>query len=175
MRAERVRHLGARFFTSAFARRPGSEDVDRVRAILSPAEYAVWDTLGRADRAESVAVARRVSELLPAAADPVWVAAGLLHDAGKTESGLGTLGRVLATLVAAAVGPERAGRSGGRIGRYVRHPEIGADRLRRAGCRPEVAAWAAVHHDPARWSDAGIPVGIGAALARADGEPSPDA
>ena len=144
MRTARVAHLSGRFASSLVARRPGPDDRAWVRSILSPAEYVVWGTLGRADRSESVTVGRRAVALLPAGTDPVWIAAALLHDVGKVDSGLGTPGRVMATVVAGAVGATRAAEFDGRIGRYARHAEIGAERLRAAGARPETAAWAAV-------------------------------
>lgn len=172
-RAVRLRHLTARFLGSIAPRRPRSGDVERIRSILSPAEYGVWDTLGRADRAESVAVGRRAAALLPPGSEPVWVAAALLHDVGKVEARLGTGGRVVATLVGAVAGAERRERMGGRVGRYLQHAEIGAERLSAVGARPETAAWARVHHRPELWADAGVPDAIGRALARADGEPEP--
>lgn len=171
MRTARLRHLAGRFFTSISPRRPDPGDREWVRSSLSPAEYAVWSTLGRADRTESVAVGRRAAEWLPSGADPVWVAAALLHDVGKTEAGLGTPGRVLATIVGDVGGRERMARRSGRFGTYLRHAEIGAERLRRAGARSETAAWAAVHHRPGDWVAAGVPESIGRVLARADGEP----
>ena len=48
---------------------------------------------------------------------------------------------------------------------------MGADLLRSAGARPEVAAWAETHHRPDRWPTTGIPPQVCRALARADGEP----
>ena len=172
-RSARVRHLIVRFLGSLAPPRPAPEDLARIRSILSPAEYAVWGTLGRADRAESLAVGRRAAASLPEDAAPVWVAAALLHDVGKIDARLGTAGRVAATLVGGVAGAANRDRIGGRVGRYLRHAEIGADRLTAAGARPETVAWARVHHRPDLWADAGIPEGIGRVLARADGEPDP--
>ena len=89
----RVRHLVGRFAGSLVARRPGPEDLAWARSRLSAAEFAVWSTLGRADRAESIAVGRRTEHTLPTGTAPVWVAAALLHDVGKVEAALGTAGR----------------------------------------------------------------------------------
>ena len=172
-RAVRIRHLTGRFLGSIAPPRTRPDDEERIRAILSPAEYAVWGTLGRADRAEAVAVGRRAAASLAPGSASVWVAAALLHDVGKVEARLGTGGRVVATLVGAAAGPGRAVRLGGRIGCYLRHAEIGAERLTEAGARPETAAWARVHHRPDLWAEAGVPDEIGRVLARADGESEP--
>src|SRR5439155_19397161 len=92
------------------------------------------------DRRHSSAVARR-------AGGPEEVsAAALLHDVGKVEAGLGTFGRVLATVI----GP---GRAKGRMATYLRHDQIGARLLAEAGARPLVVTWAAEHHlPPERWT-----------------------
>ncbi len=132
--------------------------------------------MSRADRAEGVAVARAFGEA-PADDDPRWRAAALLHDAGKQVSGYGTLGRVFATLVIAGVGKARVrewahgtGRVRVRIGWYAAHDDLGAELLRTAGARPEVAVWAAVHHRPDHWPGSGIPETVCRRLAEADGE-----
>ena len=87
------------------------------------------------------------------------LAAALLHDVGKTDSGLRTPGRVLATVAGAIAGrhaaPRWAAREGyvGRVGRYLLHPEIGADLLAKAGSDPLTVAWAREHHLPAdQWT-----------------------
>jgi hypothetical protein len=164
----RARHLVARFGASLWAREPSPADDARVRATLTDAELTVWTAMPRADRAEGLATLRRLPPAM--AADDRWAAAALLHDAGKAESGLGTFGRVFATVRGHFGDPaEMAGRSG----RYLRHAPIGADRLAAAGARPEVVVWARYHHDPARWPLDQIPEPVCAALAAADGEPAP--
>jgi hypothetical protein len=55
-----------------------------------------------------------------------------------------------------------------RVGLYLRHPELGETRIRVAGGREEVARWAGVHHELARWSESGIPPEVVAALHDAD-------
>jgi len=112
-----------------------------------------------------VGVARTVHAGLPGAGRPV-LAAALLHDVGKLDSGLGTFARVPATLVGAAAGRARAAQWHGRVGAYLDHPARGAARLRDAGADPLTVAWAAEHHlPPSRWS---VPADMGAALAAAD-------
>lgn len=89
----------------------------------------------------------------PDATRPV-LAAALLHDVGKTVSGLGTPGRVVATLAALTVGrsPQDAERwsrgTGARwfIGNYLRHPELGARLLEGAGSDPLTVTWTREHH-----------------------------
>ncbi len=166
----RAGHLTQRFLGSV--RAPALDDADLVfvRLHLTEPEQGVWDTLGRADRAESVAVARRTAEALGPDVESRWLAAALLHDVGKVDSGLGTFGRVGATLVAGVMSHGRARRMSSRIGRYVNHDDLGAAKLRAAGARPETAAWAAAHHRPERYGSTGIPADICAALAAADGE-----
>ena len=63
---------------------------------------------------------------------------------------------------AGATWPTRGRERGGftrRVGLYLRHPELGADRIRLAGGPEEAAAWAAAHHDPDRWVPPGSPSG----------------
>ena len=157
-----------------------------VAGVLTPAELEVWNEMGRADRAESLAVARRVETMLAGtehAPDPRWYAAALMHDSGKSVSGYGTAGRVVVTVIAGGLGDARVrawarpgtDRNGGRVrmGRYVAHDEVGAALLRARGARPEVAGWADAHHRPERWSRAGIPPAVCRALAVADGELEP--
>jgi hypothetical protein len=158
----------SRFGASLWAREPTPADVERVRATLTDAEFAVWTTMPRADRAEGLATLRGLPPAI--AADEKWAAAALLHDAGKAESGLGTFGRVFATVRGHFGDPANVA---GRSGTYLRHEQIGADLLAAAGARPEVVAWAGHHHDPARWPLDQIPEPVCTALAVADGEPGP--
>ena len=179
----RATHLVSRFFGSLHPRVLDAETLAWVQRTLEPSELHVWEGLGRADRAESVAVARGLDAALagtPDAADSTWTAAALLHDVGKQASAYGPIGRSIATVVVAVAGNETsrgwAGTTGGvrgRIGRYAAHDEVGADLLSVAGARPLAAAWAGAHHRPDRWASTGIPLPVCRALARADGEPVP--
>jgi len=154
-------HLARRFVGSLRPGGPAPADEAWARAQLVPGEQAVWDRMSGADRRHAAGVARQVAADL-AAPRPV-VAAALLHDCGKVVSGLGTFARVVATLVAAAVGRDRPT---GRIGQYLRHPELGAELLRRAGSDPLTVAWAAEHHlPPDRWT---LPPEVAFALKAAD-------
>jgi hypothetical protein len=117
------------------------------------------------DRRHAVGVARSVGEALPGA-DREVLAAALLHDVGKVDSGLGTFARVPATLVGAVAGRARAARWHGRVGAYLDHPARGAAHLRAAGSAPLTVTWALEHHlPPSAWS---LPPDLAAALAAAD-------
>jgi hypothetical protein len=71
----------------------------------------LFATMSGPDRRHAIGVARRAIDLLAAsgglpagdAPSRPFVAAALLHDVGKTEARLGTLGRVAATLAALAL------------------------------------------------------------------------
>ena len=169
----RVNHLVRRFFGSLAPRKLDDGDEAWVRLSLTPEELSVWQRLGRADRAESVAVGYATARELGPDADPRWIAAALLHDVGKPDARLGPATRALATMIAAVVSHGRARTWSSAVGVYVNHDERGADRLEAAGARPEAVAWARAHHRPDLWRQTGIPPEICALLARADGE-TPD-
>ena len=108
------------------------------------------------------------------AADHRWLAAALLHDVGKLDSGFSVPGRVVATVAAGAAGRETArqwsARHGfrRRIGLYVEHPRLGADMIRVAGGTEEAAIWAGAHHSPDTWPSLPIPRAVVDALVAAD-------
>ena len=140
---------------------------------LLPSEQALWAAMPGPDRRHSAAVARRVEAALgPAQAERAVLAAALLHDVGKTQVGLRTPGRVLATLLAGGLGHQRVaewstGRGyRSRLGRYARHDELGATVLEEVGSDPLTVAWAREHHQPpAQWS---LPRATAEALKAAD-------
>lgn len=152
-------HL-VRRFAGSLSRRPPSPD-DRAWAIgnLLPGEADLWGQLSVQDQRHSIEVARRF--VAGGAAPPARaeVAAALLHDIGKIASGLGTFGRVAATLWGALCRARAEGGTG-RIGRYLRHEAIGAELLVGVGSEARTVELVAGRGDPA---DA-----VTAALARAD-------
>lgn len=169
-----VLHLARRFFGSLSRAEPDPADLTWVDKLLLPGERSLWTAMSAADRRHAVAVARRVeADLGPRASRPV-LAAAVLHDVGKVDSGLGTLARVGATLIGRPPVRRRsaalASRPGvlGRLGRYLRHPEIGADLLRAAGSDRLTSAWAASHHRPEAGWDPAVPPELGRALKAAD-------
>jgi hypothetical protein len=129
------------------------------------------------DRRHSIVVARRVDDALGGtehAGDTRWLAAALLHDVGKLDAGLGVLGRVGATLAGGAGGhdmaevwSERRGITR-RVGLYLRHPELGATRIRMVAGREEVARWAEVHHEDGDDDAFALPAPVVRALRDAD-------
>jgi hypothetical protein len=133
--------------------------------VLLPGERSLWQQLSAPDRRHAVGVAREVAAAVPGAERAV-LAAALLHDVGKLDSGLGTLARVPATLAGAVAGRSRGAQWQGRVVEVGAHPARGAAHLRAAGSDPLTIAWASEHHlPPARWS---VPAEVGAALAAAD-------
>lgn len=170
----RPRHRLRRFVGSVLPQRLSTADRDWVGQQLGPAELRVFERMSAHDRAHSVGVARTVAARLDELdGDTRWVVrAALLHDAGKQVAGLGTYGRVVATLSGwlggAEMGPIWAQRSGltRRVGLYLQYPELGADVLELAGADPRVVAWAREHHlDEAEWT---VPIEAGRLLVAAD-------
>ncbi|HEX6236464.1 MAG TPA: HD domain-containing protein [Acidimicrobiales bacterium] len=171
-RAARFTHLARRFVGSLRPGGPGPADERWAVDQLGPGEALLWRRMRGADRRHAVGVARRTVAALGAEASRPVVAAALLHDVGKVESGFGTLRRTAATVLGPAIGQDRArrwaGAAGvrGRFGSYLTHDELGAGMLRSAGSDPLTAAWAREHHlPPDRWT---VPASVGRALKDAD-------
>ena len=170
-------HLARRFLGSIRPGPPRPDDETWARGRLTSGELEVWERMSNPDRRHAVAVARAVVDRWPAELDPPdrpVVAAALLHDSGKVLSGLRTPARVAATVVWAVLDDDVAerlleGQRDGlraRLARYRRHPELGADLLRRAGSDPLTSSWAAEHHRPEeRWT---VPLAVGRILKDCD-------
>lgn len=165
-------HLVRRFLGSLRPGGPGAAEEAWARSQLLPKEAELWARMASPDRRHAVGVARRVEAALGPEATPPVLAAALLHDVGKVESGLGTYGRVVATVSAAVAGRGMADgwqRGRGftrRVGLYLNHPAIGGDLLELAGSAPLTVAWAREHHlPPERWS---VPRPLAHALKAAD-------
>jgi hypothetical protein len=181
MAMARTTHLVSRFFSSLVPFPVRQADQEWVASVLAPEELALWTRLSRADRRESIAVARRTAVALADTdydADPRWLAAALLHDVGKLDARFGPIRRSLATLITAVVGRRTVegwvDKSGfiRRCALYTFHDQLGGDRLRMAGGRSEAVLWAEAHHRPAIWDTTGLPTTVVVALATADGEPT---
>jgi hypothetical protein len=161
-----------RFVWSLRVEPPDEADEAMLVALLSLEELALYQAQPLADRAHSVACAVAIRNDPTVRPTRDLMVASAMHDVGKADTGLGTPGRVAATLFGAIVGRGRTARwlesSGpvGRMARYRHHDERGAQMLEAAGSAPLVVAWAREHH-----LDAGqrsIEAHVAAALRRAD-------
>jgi hypothetical protein len=161
-----VLHLARRFAGSLWPIGPSAADDAWATHHLTAGEVLLWRRMKGFDRRHAVGVAQRVSAALGSEATRAVMAAALLHDVGKVESGLGVSARVVATVRAAALGAARAAEGHSRMARYTNHPAIGAALLRDAGADPLTIAWAAEHHLPP--SDWTVAEGVAGALKDAD-------
>ncbi|MFZ9040435.1 MAG: hypothetical protein ACO225_02020 [Ilumatobacteraceae bacterium] len=116
-------HLAARFVTSLSGRPPDVVDEAWADQHLLPGERRLWQQMSNQDRRHSVKVARRFVLARPGA-DRAEIAGALLHDVGKILCGLGTWGRVVASLV----GPRTE-----RFRCYHEHERRGAELAAAAG------------------------------------------
>jgi hypothetical protein len=123
-------HLARRFVTSLSPAPPPATDAAWAAAHLLPAERELWARMAAPDRRHSIEVARRFVAGRPTATRPE-IAGALLHDVGKIEAGLGTFGRVLATVV----GPRTA-----RFRRSHEREALGARLAEAAGSDPATVA-----------------------------------
>jgi HD domain len=171
-RVRHLRHLVRRFFGSLRPGGPPTADDAWATGLLLPGEVTLWRRMSGADRRHAVGVARHAAAALGPRATRAALAAALLHDVGKVDSGFGPVRRAGVTAAQMAVGHERArrwrARRGvvGRAGRYLCHDEIGAGMLADAGSDGLTVAWVREHHlPPERWS---VPAEVGAALKLAD-------
>jgi hypothetical protein len=154
-------HRARRFGRSVVARAPEADDTDWAHSFLTPDEQRLFDRMPSVDRSHSIGVARGVAahlDRLGLAAsddDARWVlVAALTHDVGKSVAGLGTYGRVVATLSEAVGGASMArvwaDKRGmtRKVGLYLQYQQLGAEMLAIAGSDERVVAWAAQHHEP---------------------------
>ncbi|MET0146158.1 MAG: hypothetical protein ABW328_15460 [Ilumatobacteraceae bacterium] len=125
-----VRHLRRRFVTSLSPAAPSADDEAWAAGWLDGASRELWDAMTNTDRRHAIEVARRFAARRPDATT-AEMAGALLHDAGKVEAGLGTFGRVAATVV----GPH-----GRRFRTYHAHEAIGARLAEAAGADPVTVA-----------------------------------
>lgn len=159
------RHLAVRFFGALDPRGPDSDEEAWAMGWLLPGEQQLWRRMSGPDRRHAAGVARDVARRLGDAPREV-MAAALLHDMGKIESGLGTFSRVGVTLAALVVGRDRV--PGRRARQYLEHDRIGASLLREAGSHATTIAWTEEHHLPAeRWT---VERRVAVALKEADGD-----
>ncbi|MEO6653406.1 MAG: hypothetical protein ABIP17_12200 [Ilumatobacteraceae bacterium] len=122
----RPHHLAARFFTSLSSAPPPVTDEVWAERNLLAGEIGLWRRMSNQDRRHSVTVARRFAVARPGATR-AEIAGALLHDVGKIECGLGTWGRVAASLV---------GSRTERFRKYHDHEHIGSLLADAAGAEP---------------------------------------
>ena len=116
-------HLSRRFFTSLSRREPSVAETAWADSHLLDGESVLWHRMAVSDRRHSIMVACRFeSRGGPWSRDEM--AGAVLHDVGKLDTGLGTFGRVVATVV----GPRTD-----RFRRYHDHERRGAELLVGAG------------------------------------------
>jgi putative nucleotidyltransferase with HDIG domain len=124
-------HLTKRLVGAVIAKRLSTVEVNEVAAILAPAELQLFEQLGTADQRHALQVLGRfdafVANDLRVAPPVVARRAALLHDIGKVQAPLGTVMRVVATVV----GPRTAA-----FRRYHEHETVGIAMLEQAGSDP---------------------------------------
>ena len=140
--------------------RPGIVDEDLLRQVLPPPAVSLFQAMPGYDRRHAMAV----FEALRAAGhgEPDLLVAALLHDVGKTGSGVARI-RIwhrVATVLLRAVWPgamERLGRD--RMGSWRRpffvqqqHAALGAELARGASCSPRAVELIRRHEDGCRGS-----------------------
>jgi hypothetical protein len=126
-------HLARRFTGSLSSRSPDLTQEAWAESQLLPSEVDLWRRMANQDRRHAITVAHRFDARRSGAASRAGTAGALLHDVGKVDAGLGTFGRVVATVT-----PPRWRR--GRYERYHRHEAIGAEWCQRAGSDPVTVA-----------------------------------
>ena len=119
----KITHLAKRFVLSLVPSQVQEVERQWVQSVLTTSECDLWSKMMAQDRQHSVLVGRRFVKYRPTSS-PEEIAGALLHDVGKTAAHLGTLARVVATLV----GPRTS-----RFRQYHDHEAIGAAMLRSIG------------------------------------------
>ena len=131
-------HLVRRFFDVLLARELTANEQKAVRHWLSADLANLFFEQPVADQRHGYHAALLV--VAQGARDDQLIEAALLHDVGKRHSGLGVVGRSLASVLIAIGAPLTS-----RVERYRDHGLIGAQELARAGAS-RLAVEFAAHH-----------------------------
>jgi putative nucleotidyltransferase with HDIG domain len=115
------------------------EEVAEVRGWLSPFEFEAFVAQPPYDQRHGLEAASIVARQQPLRRD--LVRAALLHDIGKRQSGLGPIGRSLASAHTKFGGVPK-----GKWLSYLEHGQAGAVELRILGAEPLVVDFARHHH-----------------------------
>ena len=145
-------HLTKRFWFSLNPRKLSEENLDWVRSHLSENEFDYWKKFSTADKQHSFQVARQAASEIGEEGKE-FLAAALLHDIGKLESGFTIFGRVFATLCCSLFPLRKmekwAQKNKGirrRLIDYAKHPELGAKLLKGIGSKEQTITWVLEHH-----------------------------
>jgi len=172
MRLKRLRHLSKRFFVALWPAAPSSSDLEWAEGFLWSGERELFALLPNHDQRHLIGVARRVDVSLGELSEERWIAAALLHDVGKAQSGLGPIRRAFATIWIEIKGVDGLAISRGawsrRVYAYSQHPSLGCEDIRSCGGHEEAALWAKAHDDPAQWRATGFPSVVIDALTKSD-------
>lgn len=151
MRPGDLPHLVRRFFGSLRPAPATPDEQETVAGLLWPDEAAAFWAQPKPDVRHALDSLGRLHAAGPTR--PALERAVLLHDLGKRRSGLGTVGRSMASVLRMLRLPVTP-----RMRRYLDHGEIGARELEALEAGPLEVAFARHHHigrpeavDPAEW------------------------
>lgn len=130
-------HLVKRFLGSLKSTPLHEREKLWVTEVLTQQEGELWYSQTKTDQRHSFDIATRFLVLRPSASRDE-IAGALLHDIGKIEAGLGTLARVVATILPLPTH---------RFMAYRQHQERGARLLESIGCSPTTVALVAGRPD----------------------------
>lgn len=127
-----------------------SRDWDLIHSILTPEQIALFKKMTPGEQAHSVRVVRYLHS--EGFQDPELLAAGLLHDVGKSRLPLSLWDRVWIVLVSGMpvdISPERKGKNRFWVRPLVvarQHPKWGSEMALSAGVT-SLTAWLIAHHE----------------------------
>ena len=133
------RHLATRLLSVVFSAGLTLEEVAETRSWLSPFEGESFFAQPAYDQRHGLEAARHLALQQPIRRD--LVRAALLHDIGKRQSGLGPIGRSVASAHTKLGGVAR-----GKWLSYLEHGHAGALELDVLGAEPIVVDFARHHH-----------------------------